>query len=237
MKNFVDYIKEIRKTDRGRAILFFIIFFFFFLFLGIYARANGTHPAEENVNDNYSHDVSIDELLDNNFSYVYEVEVDDKVYTINGKINENVEEFDFSDGNSSVKYYRSGENYYVNNNDVWEKGNVPLEVSKFFKTKKLNTIIKKASYDSRTEYKSGKIKYSLFVSSNTVNKILDDKDTDFDDDPNEINISVKDNAIDEVSLNLDSYGLNNSISSKNLSITMKYSDIGKVGVIKNPLSE
>ena len=237
MNSFIKYLKEVKNTDRGRAIFFFVFFFFFFLFLGVYARANGAHPVEENTPDNYSHDVSIDELLDNNFSYVYTVVVDNKTYTINGKINENVEEFDFSDGNSTVKYYRSGENYYVNNNDVWEKGNVPLELSKFFKTKKLNTIIKKATYDSRTDYKSGKITYNLFVSTNTINKILDDKDTDFDEVPNEINISLKDGkVIEEVFLKLDSYGMNNNIS-KELNMTLEYANIGKVGVIENPLNK
>ena len=238
MKELINIIKELRKTDKGKAVIFFAVSFVVFLFLGILARTTGTHPVETNVNENYSHDVSIDELLDNNFSYVYTVEVDGKKYTINGKINENVEEFEFSNDTNTVNYYRSGENYYVKNNEVWEKGNVPLELSKFFKTKDLNSIIKKSTLDSKTDYKSGKVNYNLLVSTNTINKILDKQNTDFDDEPNEISVSFDENKkVENIDLKLKNYCISNGICSNDLNMRLEYDDIGKIGVIKNPLTE
>jgi len=237
MSKVINYIKELRKTEKGRATLFFVFFFFFFLFLAIWARIPGNVDVEKDINNNYSHDISIDKLLDNNFSYVYTVEVDRQKYIIDGKINENVEKFNFSDQNSNVSYYRSGENYYINNNVIWEKGNVPLELSKFFNTKKLNELIKKSTLDSKTEYINGNTSYNFLISTNIINDIVDDKDTDFDDIPNSISVYFdKNSVVNKIVLELNSYVLYNKMNISNLTITLEYSDIGKIGVINNPLN-
>ena len=236
MKDFLKYVSEMRKSEKGRAILFFGFFFFFFLFLAIIARMD---PGEKPVYDStYTPDVGIDQLLDNNFSYVYTIEADTKAYTVTGKINEGVEEFTYDDGTTSTKYYRNGENYLVYEKETWIKGTEPTNLFKFFNTKSLNKLIKKASYDSKTDYQSGRVNYKLLISTNTINKTLDKIDTDFDEEPNELTVIFNEKKdVEEVKLDLNSYGINNELVKKDLSIRMQYDDVGKVGVIENPLEK
>ena len=236
MRKVIDFINDIRKTDKGKALLFFVFFFFFFLFLGMFSRANMNTPKKE-INVNYTPEVNIDKLLDNNFEYTYTIELDNKKSVYTGKINENVEEFTFDDGVKSTKYYRDGDNYLIFE-DLWIKGEKPTDYYDFFNTKKIKKIIDNSTYDSKTDFKSGKVIYKLLVSSNTINKIIDKKDTDFDEVPNEITISFDENSdVEYINLSLDSYCKNNEICNDRMNIKLEYSSIGKVGVIDSPLDE
>ncbi|MBQ6477446.1 MAG: hypothetical protein IJI43_03330 [Bacilli bacterium] len=236
MKDFLKYVKEMRKSEKGRAILFFGFFFIFFLALAIIARLDpGEAPEYEPA---YTPDVSIDQLLDNNFSYIYTIEADTKTYTVTGKINEGMEEFTYDDGTNSTKYYRNGENYLIYQKDMWVKGSEPTNLFKFFNTKSLNKLIKKATYDSKTDYQSGRVNHHFLISTNTINKVLDKINSDFDEVPNELDVIFNEKKdIEEIKFSLNSYGVNNKLVKKDLTIRLQYDDIGKIGVIKNPLDE
>ena len=75
MKKFIKLIKELKKTPRGKGILFFGFYLVFFLIIAIVARLA---PARPNITDNNKEDediISIREI--NGYNYYYEYNITD----------------------------------------------------------------------------------------------------------------------------------------------------------------
>jgi hypothetical protein len=88
IKKFISTIKELRKTEKGKAILFFGFYFFFFLFIAIVARINPRYSTQDDVNNNkFNNNLSFSLIEQANYNFNYNVNVDGVIYNYIGNRN------------------------------------------------------------------------------------------------------------------------------------------------------
>ena len=231
MKDFFKKIKEFREKPNGNAILFFSFYFIFFVVVILLLRFSSSKRMlpeyYEKSNTNY---IDSDTLSDN-YSYKYTVLLDENEYLIIGKRYKDTELFKFN----SLDYYKNGDNYFINNT-IWLKTDNPNKYYGFFSDKNIVKLINSSTYENKTDYESGKVVYSFLISTDTINKIVNNIETDNDDLPNRIEITIDDNNITKIVYNLNSYCISNNICTKKLKIEALYDDIDNIEEIDNPIS-
>lgn len=231
IKEFLKLIKELSKTSKGRKILFFCGYAIFFLILILVIRFSEEKPYKD-VKYEKGSSYSIDFKNFDNFSYMYKIRLDNVLTECNGKKNDIQELFEVN-GNS---YYREDDKYFINKSDLWLKSDNPLEFSYFLELNNINKIIDNATFISKTEYESGKVSYNFEISSNTLNYMISDINTDFDDKPNNIIVNIDENRnINEIKFDLDSYCVNSNQCTNSLDIELYYDSIDEIEEIKSPI--
>ena len=192
MKEFFKNLKEVKKNPRGEAFLFFGFYFVFFLILILFLRTG--HKNEEKNSNNYDYDKPINILFDstklenNNYSFNYKVLLDGVTHLYIGKKN-NDEMFEYLNNS----YYHHESDFYIKK-DNWEKVVNPYLFSDFFNIEKLFKLINNGYVESKTDYDSGKINYNLLISTNNINQILYNVDSDYFEIPNSVVVSKDENG-------------------------------------------
>ena len=232
MKKIFETLKEIKSTPRGKALLFFIFYVVFFICLFAIINSNKSTKTEKNYDDPKGYDFNFTAILDNNYHFKYIVLEDDKKQVYEGNKKGDKELFTLN----NQTYYREKDEYYIRNNS-WNKVNSPNKYSNFINIKNIEKIIKKSYFEYKTNYQSGQNKYNFLVSSNTLNKILEKKDTDIDEIPNSITITTdNDDNVIEITYHLNSYCQSNKKCNKKLELELIYEEFGSVEEIENPMS-
>ena len=232
MKEIIEKVKELRKSNIGKAILFFGFYFIFFFIISLIARFGGRSytPAEE-YEKSEAFTLSYGKLLNKNYHFNYSIYLDDSVYSYVGDSYEDSSLFKYND----KEYFKIEDNYFVNDT-IWIKSDNPIKFNSFLEIDNIVSIINSSYFDSQTSYNSGKTLYNYLVSSNSLNKLLDNKDTDYSEEPNKIVISEDENKnIDKITYYLDSYCSLNKVCNKSLKIEALYDNYGKVSKIDNPI--
>ena len=168
--------------------------------------------------------------MSTNYSYIYKITLDEIECIITGKRYNDTELFKLN----NLEYYKNEDNYFINNT-IWVKTDNPNKYSGFFKDKNIVDLINSSTYENKTEYESGKIVYSFLVSTDTINKIVNEINTDYDDLPNRIEVSIEEDEITKIVYNLNSYCLSTGICDKKLKIEILYDDINDIEKINNPI--
>lgn len=228
MKNMIENIQNLKKNPKGSSVLFFSFYFIFFiiLFLVIKTTGNRNSLLQEYEKGNTSV-FNNDGVLSNNYMFDYKIKLDGVVHDYYGKRNGDKELFKY-DGND---YYKNEDDFFMDNS-TWIKVDSPYIFSELLDIDNINDIMNSATYESKTEFDNGKVNYSFLISSNTLNKILYDKDSDFDENPNSIIIgSDADNIINEITFNLNSFCILNNKCKSSLEIELNYDMFGEVGEI------
>ena len=167
-----------------------------------------------------------------NYSYSYDILLDDKEYKYTGKRDNHDELFTYND----KEYYKNFDNYFVNNG-VWVKSENPFIFSDFLYSDSMVELIKSSFYESKTVYEDGRTTYNLLISSNTINKVLHNVDSDFEENPNKLLLTLDDNgSIKEITMELNSYCTLNKKCQKSLKMTLKYDNYTKIDKIKSPIN-
>ena len=233
MKNFFKNLKEVKKNPRGEAFLFFGFYFVFFLVLILFLR--GGHKNKNNIN-NYDYDEPINLLFDgsklekNNYSFNYKVILDGVNHEYIGKKN-NDEMFLYLNN----QYYHHDNDFYIKK-DNWEKVVNPYMFSDFFNIEKLFILINNGYLESETNYNSGKINYNMLISTNTINQILYNIDSDYSEIPNSVVVSKNEKSIiNQIHFSLDSFCKLDKMCNKSLEIIISYDNIGEIEEINNPI--
>lgn len=233
MKKVIGIFKELKKTPRGKSILFFGGYLIFFVVLMVLVRVSG--------NNNYKSDSSIynnrelfsvNEIRDNNYKFTYNVKLDGVVYSYSGTRNNNRILFKFN----NLDYYVDGNKYYVNNNGTWNSCDNPIMFNEFFYGENVKKILNRASNESTTKYEDGRREFNMLISTNTLNELFTGKITDFDEVPNKIVVgTTKELKANSINYNLDSYCILSKLCNTGLTIDVLYDDFGKIEVIDNPM--
>ena len=139
--------------------------------------------------------------------------------------------FDYNGNN----YFSSDDKYFINNS-IWSKCDNPIMFYNFINPSKLTSILENSWNEANTSYEDGRHEYSLLISTNTLNKLLDSKNTDYDDVPNKIVVSTdSDKLANKITYNLDSYCKLNNLCDNSLSLEISYYRFGKIEGIDNPI--
>lgn len=227
MNNIKDFFKDIKSSPRKQALAFFGFYLIFFIILSLLAR----RPIKtNNYNEtNKKYPFSLINILNKNYDYTYTITIDDMKNIYKGqKYNEN-EHFYYNE----KEFLKINNNYYENN-PIWIKIENPNEYSKFMDIEVINNIIEKGMYESKTTYESGKTIYNFLISSNTLNEMINNINTDYLEEPNKFQIITDDkNNVNKIVYNLSSYCLVNNICQKSLNIELSYENFGEVEEINN----
>ena len=230
MKEFIEKIKELKSNDKGKSILFFGFYFLFFIFVFLFIKLTGTKDAllQEYEKGNSSlFNSSI--LLNNNFYYDYKINLDNNYYNYYGKILGDVESFKYNNSD----YYKSNDSYFIDNG-TWIMCDNPFVYREFIDTLNISILLDNSYYVSKTDYESGEVDFNYLLSSNTINKLLYDIDSDYDDIPNEIVVKTNNGNITSIVYKLDNYCVSTGKCS-NLKIDLSYDLFGEVSKIINPV--
>ena len=227
IKQIIALIKELRKTPRGRGILFFAVYFVLFavLFLIIQLSDNkGTYEKDYELGRPYSFDISYIEK--GNYHFEYTITKDDVKYLYVGDMDNNKEKFIFN----NKEYYYDGDKYYVEDTEV----DNPYLYSEFKNIDNIKELLSAATYESKTSYESGFTKFNFLLSSNTINELIYNKQTDIDEEPNSITVSNdSDGIMNEITYHLNSYCKSEETCKDKLEINISYSKFGEIKEIVN----
>ena len=234
MKDKIDTIKDIFNDPKKKAYAFFGFYFVFFIFVFVFLKSvDRKHYRYEDYELGKKFTYNSENIKNNNYSFNYSVKLDDITYLYNGKKNSNSELFNYND----KEYYRLNDNYFINN-DIWVKCDDPYKFSLFMNIDNIVLLLDSSYFESKTVYEEGKTVYNLLISSNTINKIISNIDSDYEEVPNKVVLTVdKDKNITDISFVLDSYCVLTKKCDKSLSIDLSYSDFGNIEDIKNPIGE
>lgn len=234
ISDIISKIKELKKTAKGRAVLFFGAYFIFFLVLAILARTlpRSVTSYDDIKNNHTNYSISADLILNNNFKFTYSVNIDGVLYNYVGERKNTQERFTYN----NLEYYKSGDNYLVNNNGIWTKCDSPYYLSDFLEFSKVNELFSDATYISKTEFESGEASYNFKIATANIVEKLDKINIDIEEIPNEIVfVTNSDGEVYNVQLVLNSYGKYKGYCQDVFSITLNYSDFGQISEIVNPI--
>lgn len=234
MKKAIGTIKELRKTPRGRALLFFAFYFVFFIFLMIFSRVNISKKSVTGDYENglpYNFNTSV--VLNKNYKFNYKIILDDNTYTFQGEKYGDYELFKLD----QKEYYRDGDVFYQKN-DGWEKTDNPYIFVNFLNIEKVLDLLKYAMYESKTSYESGKNSYNFLLSTNTINKEWNYINSDFFENPNSFVLATdENNNLNHIVFYLDSYCRLNDLCKNSLTINIDYDEFGTISKINSPIND
>ena len=231
MKKKIKTISELYKSPQGKALLFFGGYFILFCILFILMGVSSKHERSFDYESGNPYSFNTVQINNDNYKYKYIMTIDGKQEVIEGKKNNEKELFTYN----NKEYFILNNNYFVKES-TWIKSEVPYKNGDFLNPKKVISLISKATYESKTNYESGKNIYNFLISTNTINKEWYNIDTDYDEVPNRIVVSSDtDNSVNNIILYLDSYGILNKICKNEMKIEMSFEDFGNIKEIVNPL--
>lgn len=233
MKEKIKILKNIYNNPRGKACLFFSFYLVFFLIMIVILRFSSrsmnlsSNDYERGSNQKYN----ISKLLDSNFDFEYNVNLDGVNYKYFGQKNGDSELFSYND----KSYYKNKESFFVYDS-FWMKNESPYLYGYFMDFKNITYLLDNASFEAKTEYDSGKVVYNYVISTNTINEFIHDVYSDFADEGNRISVSTNDNKeVNGITYDLSNYCLLNNMCSSSLKISLNYDNVGLVNDIVSPL--
>lgn len=226
-------IKELKKTEKGKAILFLGSYFFFFLVIFLFINFGSRQTTlPEDYEPNSLSSYSVDKILSNNYDFSYTIHVDDKTFSYQGERINDVEKFIFNEN----QYYRNLEHYFVESNGIYILATNPYMYPDFLNFSRLGEVIADATYISKTEFDNGVTLFNYQISSNSLVKKLENINTDILEVPNKIVFTAtKEGEVYRAQLDFSSYGKYKGICNDSFSIVLEYSDFGNNTEIDNPL--
>ena len=229
MKKKFEFLGEMSKNPQGKALMFFggYLILFVVIFL-IIATSNSSSSTATDYEKGIPYSFNTGLLETHNYHYTYKITLDDDVSVVDGDRYEDKEVFTYKD----KKYYKEKNDFYTYG-DKSMKIETPYKFSDFLDIEKVIGLVEFATYESSTNYESGKTNYNFLISTNTINKVFSNIDSDFMEEPNTIIISIDTNKqVNKASLNLDSYCVMNKLCNKSLRIDLDFSKFGEIKEIK-----
>ena len=224
MKNLLEKYDQLIKHPKGKALLFFGFYALFFLFVIYFIQTMGHKDAL--LQEYEKGDQSIfhtNSFLSGNFYYDYKITIDGVLHDYYGKMNLDEEKFKYN----NQDYYKNGNDYYLNNNIV----DNPFYFREFIELSSINSLMNQASFQDANELDSY-IDYQFLISVNTINQLLYNIDSDYDDIPCEIIVRTNSSGeISKITYLLDSY-CNYTEKCNTLKIEASYELYGEVKEIK-----
>jgi len=236
-------LKDLWKTPRGRAIVFFVFYFIFFLVLILFMRTNHNSQRTNNfneiqtgVNQNLQANFKLDKLEEGNYHFVREENRNGVITTFVGDTANNRSEVMMTQGQTYKHYFLYSDIVLEQENGVYKVGVNPYLYPNITASSSIRSILSQATLKSKTEYEAANTIYQYEISTSILVKILDQQDIDLDDPVNTIQVEVDgENELVGITYDLNSYQVYKTNGSENnLTIAMHYSDFGKIEEMEIP---
>ena len=228
VKTFFSFLKEAHKDPKKRIIVFFVFYFIFFAVLITLLRLNsGNNNNQIFINKDYS----INKIESNNYHYIYNINYNDEIITIDGEKYNDIENFVIKENNTMSNYFKNSKGYLKKESDKWIKVTDPNNFSYITNIDSIKNILDSATYISKQDNKT--IEYH--ISTTTLVKIIDGKNIDIDDLPNKIILKVDNyKEVEEIELDLSPYLTYTNGKDSKLIINTYYDSFNNIEEIYNP---
>ena len=232
MKNFIDNIKEFKKTKNGVPILFFGFYLLFFIAIVLLIRFGGDKKfMAKEYEKGRPTQFNTSLLLGKNYYYDYKITLDGVVHDYYGKKFQDTESFKYNNN----EYYRNKDDFFINSG-AWVKCENPYLFYELIDIDNMCNVLNNSTLLSKDVSEEGEYTYKYLLSTNTINKLIYNVDTDFDEIPNEIEIVLDNNsATSVINFKLNSFCKLNGKCNDSLTIEASFEMFNSVKEIGNPI--
>ena len=236
---YIKFIKDLSKSKRGRAVLFFVFYFIFFFVLISLIRSNYNTNREtiDNTTNNVSTEYKLDGIINGNYHFVREENINGVVRNFTGDKADNRIEGIMTRDNTFYNYFIYDNINLIKISDKYEVTTDLYQFNNITDDNNISKFLKRATLISKTEYETGNISYNYEITTNTIDEILNGTNIDIDDIPNSITLETnEDDEVVKIIYNLSSYSSYINGVPSNSSITITYSDFGEIEPLEIPES-
>ena len=236
---YIKFIKDLSKSKRGRAILFFVFYFIFFFVLISLIRSNYNTNREttDNNTNNVSTEYKLDGIINGNYHFVREENINGVVSNFTGDKADNRIEGIMTRDNTFYNYFIYDNINLIKISDKYEVTTDLYQFNNITDDNNISKFLRRATLISKTEYETGNISYNYEITTNTIDEILNGTNIDIDDIPNSITLETnEDDEVVKIIYNLSSYSSYINGVPSNSSITITYSDFGEIEPLEIPKS-
>ena len=232
-------IKNLLKSERGRAILFFLFYFVFFLDIILMARTNLSNNRKNDTKNESTTSIKADydlkKLEEGNYRFTRE-ETRNGIKTIfTGEANGGRSSFLMTNDNGIKNFFSYNDIYLEKENNAYKVSVNPYLYPRLNDYSIIKKILDTAHLKAKTTYENGNTIYQYEISSTSLLSIIDNKEVDLDDQVNLINLTTDENKnVIEIIYQLNNYHSYSYNVVETLTIKIDYSDYGKVKELEIP---
>ena len=233
---YIEFIKKLYKSKRGRAFLFFLFYVIFFII--IISMLRGSYNESPNYNDNESNInayYKLDEIENGNYHFTREENINGEITNFTGDKSNNRIEGVMTTNNSFYNYFIYDNIYLLKLTDKYEVTTDLYHFNNITDDKVIANIIKKSTLISKTEYETGNISYNYEITTNTIDSIINNTNIDVDMPTNKITLETnEEDEVIKIAYDLSSYATYVNNTPMTMSISINYSNFGEVKDIEIP---
>lgn len=187
--NLKNTVNDVFNDSQKKAWVVLGAYFIFFIVIIFSIRSNQTK--NDNLNQNNSNlPFSISKIKSNNYDFKYTVDFDDNIIIYQGKNYQNNSLFTVNDLDT---YYKEGEVFFKKENEVFVNSDNPYKFSELRNIDIVEKILNQAKLDSHTIYEDSTKIYNYQITTDTLEKIFNNRDIDTDLAVNKITVYVDNN--------------------------------------------
>ena len=236
---YIKFIKNLYKSKRGRAILFFVFYFiFFFIVISLirtnYHNSQNITPIKDN---NVKAEYELKKIENGNYHFIREENINGLITNFTGDKNANRIEGIMTSNNTFYNYFIYDNINLIKITDKYEITSDLYHFNNITDDNNISKVLERATLISKTEYESGNTSYNYEITTNTIDAIINNTNIDIADIPNKITLETnEENEVIKITYDLTSYAtyLNNTMTIT--TITINYSNFGEIEDIEIPES-
>lgn len=184
--NLKNTVNDVFNDSQKKAWVVLGAYFIFFIVIIFSIRSNQTK--NDNLNQNNSNlPFGLSKIKSNNYDFKYTVDFDDNIIIYQGKNYQNNSLFTVNDLDT---YYKEGEVFFKKENEVFVNSDNPYKFSELRNIDIVEKILNQAKLDSHTIYEDSTKIYNYQITTDSLEKIFNNRDIDTDLAVNKIIVYV-----------------------------------------------
>ena len=233
---YIEFIKELYKSKRGRALLFFLFYIIFFVIIISMIRSNyNERPNYDDKESNINVEYKLDGIEKGNYHFTREENINGEITNFTGDKSNNRIEGVMTSNNTFYNYFIYDSINLIKTADKYEITNELYHFNNITDDKTIKNIINKSTLISKTEYETGNISYNYEVTTNTIDSILNNTNIDIDMPTNKITLEAnEEDEVIKITYDLSSYATYINNTPMTMSISINYSNFGEIEDIEIP---
>ena len=233
---YIEFIKELYKSKRGRALLFFLFYIIFFVIIISMIRSNyNESPNYDEKKSNINVEYKLDGIEKGNYHFTREENINGEITNFTGDKSNNRIEGVMTNNNTFYNYFIYDSINLIKTTDKYEITNELYHFNNITDDKTIKNIINKSTLISKTEYETGNISYNYEVTTNTIDSILNNTNIDIDMPTNKITLEAnEEDEVIKITYDLSSYATYINNTPMTMSININYSNFGEIEDIEIP---
>ncbi len=236
---YIENIKKLCKSKRGKAILFFVFYFIFFFVLISLIRSNYNSNSSKIMNNdnNIETEYKLNGIANGNYHFIREEVINGMTTVFTGDKENNKVEGIMTTNNTFSNYFIYDNINLIKITDKYEVTSELYHFNTITADNKIEEILRKSTLLSKTEYETGTTSYNYQITTNTLDQIINNTNIDIADIPNNITLETnEEEEVVKIIYDLSSYATYINQTPITTTTTITYSNFGEIGELKIPES-